>query len=126
MIANNPCPCCSGSNYEACCAVFHNGVPAPTAEKLMRSRYAAYALCLPDYLIETTLPAKRKLYDKQDIIDWSTENKWYKLEIVKASSSIVEFKASYMDPNGDHYTHHELSTFSLLNGKWYYAKGVVY
>ena len=41
------CPCGSGKPYAACCGPLHAGEkPAPTAEALMRSRYAAYVLKL--------------------------------------------------------------------------------
>ena len=53
---NTPCPCHSGKSYESCCQRYHTGEPAENALKLMRSRYAAYALNLSDYLIQTTHP----------------------------------------------------------------------
>lgn len=120
------CPCCSGLNYSECCQPIHQGEQATNAEKLMRSRYTAYALCLPDYLIETTHPFKRKLLDKAEIIEWSNDNQWTKLEILKASTSMVEFKAYFKDQAGTQHIHHELSTFSLDKGKWYYVKGSFY
>jgi SEC-C motif-containing protein len=40
--------------YNACCAPFHKGAQeAPTPEALMRSRYAAFALGLGEYLVRT-------------------------------------------------------------------------
>ena len=42
------CPCGSGKAYDACCAIHHGGMPAPTAEALMRSRYVAFVLRLED------------------------------------------------------------------------------
>ncbi|MGO3678336.1 YchJ family protein [Leucobacter sp. UCMA 4100] len=44
------CPCGSGSPYSSCCEPIHGGSPAPTAERLMRSRYSAFTLGLVDYL----------------------------------------------------------------------------
>ncbi|WP_026139620.1 YchJ family protein [Leucobacter salsicius] len=44
------CPCGRGEPYGGCCGPLHAGEPAPTAERLMRSRYAAFALGLLDYL----------------------------------------------------------------------------
>ena len=44
------CPCGRGEPYGACCGTLHAGEPAPTAERLMRSRYAAFVLGLVDYL----------------------------------------------------------------------------
>ena len=48
------CPCFSSKAYEECCRLYHKGIKAPNALALMRSRYAAYALGLADYLIDTT------------------------------------------------------------------------
>ncbi|HEX5804075.1 MAG TPA: YchJ family metal-binding protein, partial [Azospira sp.] len=45
-----PCPCGSDQPYARCCGRWHAGEPAPSAEALMRSRYAAYVLGLSDYL----------------------------------------------------------------------------
>ena len=39
------CSCCSGKLYEECCEPFHSKKEFPkTAEELMRSRYAAFAI----------------------------------------------------------------------------------
>ena len=48
------CLCFSGQRYVACCASFHRGErEAETPVRLMRSRYAAFALGLGDYLVRT-------------------------------------------------------------------------
>jgi SEC-C motif-containing protein len=48
------CPCHSGLRYSACCKALHVGrAAAETPEVLMRSRYAAFALGLGDYLADT-------------------------------------------------------------------------
>jgi SEC-C motif domain protein len=47
------CPCGGGTYFE-CCHPFHAGVAAaPTAEKLMRSRYSAYVLEMGEYVLAT-------------------------------------------------------------------------
>lgn len=56
MINQMLCPCHSGDPYTQCCKPFHDGTPPQNALQLMRSRYAAYALNLPDYIIKTTHP----------------------------------------------------------------------
>jgi len=49
------CPCCSGKEYKNCCEPFHLNKELPkTPEELMRSRYAAFAMVLPEYLVDTT------------------------------------------------------------------------
>ena len=51
------CPCCSGLDYAVCCQPFHQGTALPpTAEALMRSRYAAFARKQVDYLVATLHP----------------------------------------------------------------------
>lgn len=48
------CPCHSGKRYVACCAPLHRGErEAETPTVLMRSRYAAFALGLGEYLVRT-------------------------------------------------------------------------
>ena len=50
------CPC-GGASYDACCAPFHRDErEAPDAERLMRSRYSAFALGEVDYLWRTLHP----------------------------------------------------------------------
>ena len=44
-----PCPCGSGTTYDACCGRLHRGAEqAATPEELMRSRYAAYVVGAPN------------------------------------------------------------------------------
>jgi SEC-C motif-containing protein len=48
------CPCFSGARYADCCRPLHRGErEADTPEALMRSRYAAFALGLGEYLVKT-------------------------------------------------------------------------
>ncbi|HZI12317.1 MAG TPA: YchJ family metal-binding protein [Myxococcus sp.] len=52
-----PCPCSSGLSYRECCAPFHKGqAEPPDAERLMRSRYSAFALREVAYLWKTLHP----------------------------------------------------------------------
>ncbi|SMP30939.1 YchJ family protein [Chryseobacterium profundimaris] len=119
------CPCCSGKTFEECCKPYHSGEKnAPTAEALMRSRFSAFAIPSGDYLMETTLPSKRKYHRKKDLQEWGERNTWTKLEIIdKPSAYKVEFKAFYIDEDGEHQIHHELSTFKMIQNRWYYVSG---
>lgn len=54
-----PCPCSSGQRYSQCCAPYHRGAEPPDAERLMRSRYAAFALKEVAYLWRTLDPRHR-------------------------------------------------------------------
>ena len=120
----NLCPCCSGKLYEECCELFHSKKDFPqTAEELMRSRYAAFAIPNGDYLWETTLPNKRKFHHKTELENWGKENTWTKLEIIQSSEKEVEFKAYFTDKFGKENIHHERSTFKKVDKKWYYVSG---
>lgn len=119
------CPCCSGKSYEECCKPFHTGeADAPTAEKLMRSRFSAFAIPNGEYLMKTTLAGKRKFHNKKDLQEWGEINQWNKLEIVAVpTTTVVEFKAFYTDENGAEQIHHERSRFQQEKGKWFYVDG---
>ena len=120
----NLCPCCSGKLYEECCELFHSKKEFPkTAEELMRSRYAAFAIPNGDYLWETTLPNKRKFHHKTELENWGKENTWTKLEIIQSSEKEVEFKAYFTDKFGKENINHERSTFKKVDKKWYYVSG---
>ena len=119
------CPCCSGKSYEDCCKPYHvREKYAPTAEALMCSRFSAFAIPNGEYLMETTLPAKRKFHNKEDLQEWGEINQWIKLEIVRTPRlNQVEFMAFYIDEEGKPQIHHEFSTFQKVNEKWYYVSG---
>ena len=122
--ANTACVCESGKSYAQCCAPYHAGLPAPNAEALMRSRYAAYVLRMPDYLIATwhpdTRPDSLNLDEKPPI-------KWLGLQVKRSEQqdvehAIVEFVARYK-VNGKAERLHEISTFLKVNDAWYYLNG---
>ena len=120
------CHCCSGKPYENCCQPYHTKEKfPPTAEALMRSRFSAFAIPNGEYLWETTSPGKRKFHNKKSLQEWGEINDWTKLEIVNTPSmNKVEFKAFYMDEDGNPQVHHELSTFKTIQNRWYYVSGV--
>lgn len=127
MIKSNPCPCGSEFNLEQCCAPYiYDGVGAPTAEKLMRSRFTAYFLHEAEYLYNTTHVSQKKYTNKSDILTWAKLNTWQKLEILNFSENIVEFKAYYLDENQTPQIHHEKSTFINFENAWYYVDGKFY
>lgn len=119
------CPCCSGKSYEECCKPYHTGEKhAPTAETLMRSRFSAFAIPNGEYLMETTLPGKRKYHNKRDLQEWGEINEWTKLEIIQTPAlNHVEFKAYYTDEDGHSQIHHEFSVFQKMHERWYYVSG---
>lgn len=83
----HPCPCHSGLEYEDCCKIFHSGVLPDNALRLMKSRYAAYALNIPDYIIKTTHPAcshysENKFSWKRSISQFAAHTCFLGLEIL--------------------------------------------
>ncbi len=118
------CPCGSTLSYQNCCNRIHQDQKlAETAEQLMRSRYAAFCLRLIDFLYDSFHPQTRRFQKKSEIEQWAKENNWQELQIVKSTTSTVEFKAYYMDLRGELHIHHEKSNFKQLNGIWYYYDG---
>ena len=123
------CPCCSGADYKACCEPFILGEDTPpTAEKLMRSRYTAFAVKAYDYLEETLDPQTVTSFDHAGNREWGDTVQFVKLEIIKAeeikNKAVVEFKA-YFNKDGIELTHHEISKFRQQGGVWYFREGRV-
>ncbi|MDO8207746.1 MAG: YchJ family metal-binding protein [Gallionella sp.] len=116
------CPCGRGG-YAACCGRYHLGAPAPDAESLMRSRYAAYVLKLEAYLLATWHPDTRPATLELAIDD----TKWLGLEVKKhivneTDQSTVEFVARYKIGGRAHRLH-EISRFTRSDGRWFYVDG---
>jgi SEC-C motif-containing protein len=115
----------------ACCGMFLDGVPAPTALALMRSRYTAFVRGAIDYLVETHDPSTRGTVNRAAIAQWSRETVWRGLEIIATvrgdendDEGVVEFVARGVT-NGKAFAQRERSRFRKLGGVWYYLDGVV-
>lgn len=104
--------------YGACCGRYHHGDAAPTAEALMRSRYAAFAVGDAAYLRRTWDPATRP---RRFALDAGT--RWTGLEVLgttgggpRDDTGTVAFRA-----------HHaggvvaEDSAFRREAGRWLYV-----
>jgi SEC-C motif-containing protein len=66
------CPCGTGLNYAECCQPFHlRAALAPTAERLMRSRYSAFVVRDAPYLLATWHPSSRPaVLELEEDIEW--------------------------------------------------------
>ena len=126
-----PCPCRSGNSYDVCCQPFHQGEIPDTALKLMRSRYAAYALCIPEYIIHTTHRASPQFcHDTTDwgqkISEFSMRTEFKDLEILGFQESspfaTVTFVAHLFQDNKD-VSFTEKSYFEKVKNKWFYRSG---
>ena len=120
------CPCLSGNPYAECCGPLHAGAPAPTAERLMRSRFSAFALGLPEYLLRSWHPRTRP-----ESLDLDPEQRWTRLDIVGTrsggpfdSAGTVTFRAWWRS-DIERGTLEETSDFVREGGHWYYVDGVV-
>lgn len=120
----DPCPCGSGERFDGCCAPLHRGTPAPTPERLMRSRYTAFVVGDADYLTATWHPGTRP-----DDLDLDPDQRWTRLEILDVAGGgdgekrgVVEFRAHwrYGDDAGEL---HERSRFVRQSGRWWYLDG---
>ncbi|MES0875140.1 YchJ family protein [Sinimarinibacterium thermocellulolyticum] len=126
--AADACACESGKAYRDCCGPYHHGIPAPTPEALMRSRYSAYAMRLSLYLLATWHPRTRPPPDELDLGEVRTA--WLGLKIVRTAQGsddegIVEFIARYRVGGGRAVRLHETSRFVREGGVWYYLDGVI-
>ncbi len=126
------CPCHSNKPYNQCCKPLHDGKPAENAKALMRSRYSAYALCLPDYIIETTHPENpahqhNKKQWRSELIAFSKQTKYESLEIRAFTENVKEASVTFhagLSQNGQDLSFTEKSRFKQENGKWFYANGI--
>lgn len=124
------CPCGSGLSYSDCCEPFITGKEnAPTAEKLMRSRYTAYAMEQIEYLHDSLHPDHRADHDVNAARKWAADSDWLGLKILNIEKGqendeegIVEFQASYRE-KGQVRQLHEISRFEKKDGRWFYVDG---
>lgn len=145
----SPCPC-GGADFAQCCAPYLQGaLAAPTAEKLMRSRYTAFTLQNEDYVRATWHASTRpqgRIFDQEEKQHWLGLEVKSDLRLRKrkeaaaiASSTMVapqnaegqqwdtvEFVARYKIA-GRAYRLHEISRFVCEQGvdgpRWYYVDG---
>ncbi|MDR7085250.1 SEC-C motif-containing protein [Aeromicrobium panaciterrae] len=119
------CPCLSGLTYDDCCGRLHSGAAAAqSAEQLMRSRFSAFAVGDPDYLLASWHPSTRPAE-----LELDADRRWYRLDIIATSggtpfetTGVVEFEAYYRSPQGAG-SQHEVSRFVRENGAWLYVDG---
>lgn len=128
---DSPCPCTSGDPYKSCCRRFHRGVPVENALQLMRSRFSAYALNLPEYIVETTHPASPEFSSnlfswKRKLSRFCQSSDFKKLDILefkeKNSLATVTFVA-YVYQGEHDVTFTEKSFFEKIRGRWLYRGG---
>jgi SEC-C motif-containing protein len=116
--------------YVDCCRpLVVDGVAAPTAEALMRSRYTAYAVGAHDHVFRTWHPRSRPAD-----VDPDPQVTWVRLEVLDTvaggaddSEGEVEFRAHWVAGEGPHLqrgVEAERSRFVRRGGRWVYDRRV--
>lgn len=128
------CPCGSRTPYRTCCGRYVDGDDLPDdPERLMRSRYAAYAFGDTDYIIRTTDPDGAAWEDDEDawrtsIREFSRGHDFRGVTIhqtsVEDDAGTVRFTAKLQRSRADA-SFTELSRFVRRDGRWYYRDGTV-
>ncbi|MCW8907463.1 MAG: YchJ family protein [Sedimenticola sp.] len=124
------CPCGSELPAESCCLPILQGeLKAPTAERLMRARYCAFARGEIDFLSASLHPDHRSDHDVDATRRWAESAQWQGLQIVDTdaggegdSEGLVEFVATFKEKDVVR-QHHERSRFSRFEGDWYFVDG---
>jgi SEC-C motif-containing protein len=133
VTAEGPCPCGRLDArrrplaFARCCGRYLADFaqsPAPDAEALMRSRYAAFVLEDADYLLATWHPSTRP-----PEVGFEPGLKWLGLEVrehavLDDSHAEVEFVARSRLA-GRAQRLHERSRFAREDGRWYYLDGAM-
>lgn len=123
--ADSRCPCLSGEAYGECCGPLHGGLAeAPTAERLMRSRYSAFAVGDIDYLLASWHPSTQP-----SSLELDPDLCWFRLDILRSdrggmldTEGTVEFRAHYRH-GGSADSQHEVSRFRRVDRRWRYLDG---
>lgn len=126
------CPCGKNTSYDNCCGRYiEQGVPAPTAEALMRSRYTAFVVGNLQHLVNTHDPRTRDELDVKETDSWSKQADWKGLNVIEITDGDkndtegqVEFIATF-SMNGEEQYHHEKADFYKKGGVWFYKDGHV-
>ncbi len=130
-LRNRKCPCHSGRKYKRCCRPLHEGRAAATAELLMRSRYAAYALGLVAYIQATTDPGGPQWQADTDawaegIAAFSRGTRFTGLSVrdhvEQGDEAWVTFHAG-LSQAGEDASFTERSRFTRAEGRWRYHSG---
>lgn len=124
------CPCTSKLTFDKCCEPYLTGKKtAETPEKLMRSRFSAYATRKVDYLLATTSEEERAKLDAEELAGYCRTVSCISLKVIRTEqggpqdeTGTVLFHAS-LQINGKRMLHRELSRFKREEGRWVYVDG---
>ncbi|OZD55719.1 hypothetical protein CH252_07705 [Rhodococcus sp. 06-1477-1B] len=116
------CPC-GRAAFGECCGPILDGAPAPSAERLMRSRYTAFSVGDEVHLARSWHPRTRP---DDIVVDDGTV--WTGLDIEDATedgdAATVMFRAGWRH-GPEKGELHERSRFTRRGGRWVYVDGEV-
>ncbi|WP_417512077.1 YchJ family protein [Microbacterium sp.] len=123
------CPCTSGDTYDACCRPILSGmIAAPTAERLMRSRFTAFAGGDAPYLLRSWHPSTRPAE-----LELDDDTAWTRLDILDTAAGgpfdaegVVAFEAHFRGADGVRDSMRERSRFRREDRVWTYLDGTAY
>ncbi|MGW8483858.1 YchJ family protein [Microbacterium sp. NPDC055903] len=118
------CPCSSGDTFDACCGPILDGAAAPTAERLMRSRFTAFELGDAAHLLRTWHPSTRP-----SALGLDEGITWRRLDVVETvgggpfdRDGVVAFEAFYRE-GAVRASMRERSRFVREGREWLYVDG---
>ncbi|WP_194419668.1 YchJ family protein [Microbacterium abyssi] len=119
------CPCTSGDTYDSCCGPVLSGtIAAPTAVRLMRSRFTAFATGDAAYLLRSWHPTTRPAE-----LELDPDIRWTRLDILDTAAGgpfdaagVVAFEAFFRE-RGAPGSMRERSRFLRENRMWTYLDG---
>lgn len=122
MDSASACPCGLPASYQECCGAMHRGVAAaPTAERLMRSRFSAFSVGDVAYLLRTWHPTTRPAR-----LELDKGLRWVRLEVLETTGGsfvhaegTVRFRAHYVSRGVEGHLD-ENSRFVRVEGAWVY------
>ena len=125
---NESCFCGNQLSFSQCCKPYLEAKLSPdTPEKLMRSRYSAYALGgYGEYLLKTWFPPMAKNLSVSELSEKTQQ--WINLDVLgsgqKDNEGWVEFKATYQEEKVKSILH-EKSVFTRIGAQWFYIGGEI-
>lgn len=119
------CPCTSGDTFDSCCGPIIGGRAfAPTAERLMRSRFTAFAIGDRDHLLRSWHPSTRPAG-----LELDPDARWTRLDILEKegggpfdTTGVVAFDAHFRE-EGVPGRMRERSRFVREARVWMYVDG---
>ena len=128
------CYCCADLPFSACCEPFltHKKIP-DTAEKLMRSRFSAYATKNFEYVLRTYAADKQANLNINTLAENAENIIWFALRIddtnniplTSNATDTVTFTAFYFE-NKNIFQLHETSNFVVEDNQWRYYDGKLF